>query len=207
MSFYPCFISFRHYGDEISDSFVRQFEECLSAELVPLIGSRPFIDYNRMSPGYSLSQSIQQALCQSACMIIIWSPQYLTEDHIWCAMEFYAMLELEKRRLQNLPQTERAKKLIIPVIYRGSKFYPSSLDDTLYLNFEKFTLYNSEMIKNEFFADKIKDLAEYIFERIEAFKTHGYTPWGDCADFNLPSRTDSIEFIKKNKVRNPKFPF
>jgi TIR domain len=207
MKFYPCFISFRHYGDDISESFIRQFEKCLSAELIPLVGKKPFVDFNRLSPGYSLSQNIKDALCQSACMIVIWSPQYFTEDHLWCAMEFKAMMELEQKRLKLLPQSERGKKLIIPVIYRGSKYYPLQLEDTLYLNFEKFALYDSEMIKNDFFADRIRDLAEYIYERVTAFKASGNQPWGDCGSFNLPSKNEAKQFIKKFNLNNQGFPF
>lgn len=207
MPFYPCFISFRHYGDDISESFIKQFEKCLTAELIPLVGEKPFIDFNRLSPGYSLSHSLQEAICQSACMIIIWSPQYLSQEHPWCAMEFKAMMDLEEKRLAMLPYGERGKKLIIPVIYRGSKYYPNQLKDTLFLNFEKFTLYNQEMIKNDFFAEKIRELAEYIYERIEIFKTHKFHPWGDCQDFNLPSQDETFQFIKSNNVKRQEFPF
>lgn len=207
MAFYPCFISFRHFGDSISEAFIRQFEECLTAELLPLVGEKPFIDFTRMGPGYSISASVAKALCESACMVVIWSPQYFSEEHFWCAMEFKAMMRIEKERLDMLPKDQRNKKLIIPVIYRGSKQYPRQVDDTLYLNFEKFALYSTEMIKNPFFADSIQKLAQYINERVAAFKNNDIRPWGNCDQFNLPSLEETVKYIKEVGLQIQNFPF
>jgi len=206
MAYNPCFISFRHFGDKISDAFIQQFEECLTAELKPLIGKTPFIDHKRMHPGYSLNATIAQELCQSVCMVVIWTPQYFNEEHIWCATEFKAMQGLEAQRLLLLPKEERNKRLIIPVIYRGSKYYPDDLSDTLYLNFEKFTLHETEMIKNGFYANEIKNVAEYIHDRILAFKKISISPWGKCEDFILPNKEETLAFLQE-KNTTQKFPF
>lgn len=199
MIYYPCFISFRHFDDEISVEFIKQFEKCLTGYLNPLVGQKPFIDYNRMAPGYDLKPAITDALCQSACMLVIWSPKYFDTEHVWCAKEFIAMTELEANRLRLLPQEERIKKLIIPVIYRGSKYYPRTLaDGTLYLNFEKFGLYEPEMIKNQKFAEEIEKLAEYIYERLKAFerlKTNN--PIGRCPELTLRSDSEALQYIEK----------
>ena len=205
MPFHPCFISFRHFDSELSERFVRQFEQCLSAELEPLTGKKPFIDFLRMQPGYSLNASVAAAVCQSTCMIVIWSPQYFSEDHLWCTREFTAMLALENARLQLLPPNERNKKLIIPVIFRGSKHYPFNLSDTLYLNFEKFSHSKKQMSRNERFSEEIRKLAEYIHERIIAFENSNVAPWGDCDKFALPDVDEARTYIKNN-LRSNSFP-
>ncbi|HTE10741.1 MAG TPA: toll/interleukin-1 receptor domain-containing protein [Chitinophagaceae bacterium] len=197
MAFYPCFISFRHFDDEISEAFIKQFVDCLNGYLTPLVGVGPFIDYKRMQAGYKLSPAIADAICNSACMIVIWTPQYFTSEHIWCAMEYKAMIDLEKKRLSLLPGGEQFKGLIIPVIYRGSKYYPSKLaDQEIYLNFEKFGLYEEVMMKNKKFAEEIEKLADYIADRIDAFRRNNQNPWGSCNGFQLPSENDTKQFIQ-----------
>ncbi|SRR5260221_7629025 len=210
MSYYPCFISFRHFGDAISEAFIKQFFECLKGYLNPLVGKEPFIDFERMQPGYSLKPAIADALCKSACMIVIWSPQYFNEEQIWCAMEYKAMKELEKKRLGLLPNTENYKKLIIPVIYRGSKYYPSNLSqETLYLNLEKFALYEPPMAENKNFAAEIEKLANYIYERIAVLKTLNNNQFGNCGDFGLPTNADTLQFIQRlnQNIDEQEFPF
>lgn len=209
MASYPCFISFRHFGDPISEAFVTQFFDSLKAYLNPLIGKAPFIDFDRMKAGYGLKPALADAICNSVCMIVIWSPQYFNEEHIWCTMEYKAMMDLEKKRLAMLPQNQQYKKLIIPVIYKGSKYYPEELsEETLYLNFEKFALFETEMIKNKNFATEIEKLAEYIYERITEFQDNGINPFGNCNQFTLPSKQDAIDFIRTDlKKPQHEFPF
>ena len=144
-------------------------------------------------------------------MIVIWSPQYFNDEHIWCAMEYKAMIDLETKRLAQLPYDERFKKLIIPVIYRGSKYYPSELsEETLYLNFEKFALYEPEMIKNKNFANDVEKLANYIFDRVSILNRLQENPFGKCNEFNLPSKADALQYIQNiNSVKtsSQEFPF
>lgn len=209
--YYPCFISFRHFGDVLSTEFIHQFLDCLKGYLRPLIDLDPFIDFDRMQPGYRLKPSIADALCKSACMVVIWSPQYFSDEHIWCAMEYKAMTELQNERLKLLPAAERSKNLIIPVIYKGSKYYPQALlDNELYLNFEKFALYETTMIRNKQFADEVEKLANYIYERIRCFKMTAHNPWGHCEEFSLPSKEDTLQFIESLNsphLSTPAFPF
>jgi len=211
MNYYPCFISFRHFDDAISEAFINQFVDCLKGYLNPLVGKDPFVDFKRMEPGYSLQPALANALCNSACMVVIWSPQYFNEEHLWCAMEYKAMIELEKKRLSLLPAHEQFKKLIIPVIYKGSKYYPADLEDsTLYLNLEKFSLYETEMIKNKNFATEIERLANYIYDRIRVFNKITPAPWGNCGQFQLPSKQDAIDFVQNMNIENDNgdaFPF
>lgn len=207
MRFYPCFISFRHFGDRISEAFIKQFCECLSAELLPLTGQQPFIDSKRLQAGHSLKDEIADAICKSACMIVIWTPQYFNEEYLWCTMEYKAMKDLEEKRLEQLPFSEKSKRIIIPVIYRGSIFYPEKLKDIMYLNFENFTLYEAEMIQNKVYASEIKRLAEYITDRIKTFETKNIRYWRDCNNFSLPTETEAKDYVNKVSSNTQDFPF
>ena len=208
MSTYPCFISFRHYKGENADSFIKQFVECLNGFLDPLCGES-FIDYLRMQPGYDLNPSIASALCQSACMVVIWTPRYFDEEHPWCAKEYKAMLALEKQRLEYLPIDQRMQRLIIPVIFSGKNSYPASLrDGIIYYDFSDFMLYEKRMSRNRKFADKIRELANYIFERLQTLKNINQGSWFDCNGVNFSNDEEIFNFIKNLKgmdVEN--FPF
>lgn len=207
MAFYPCFISFRHFDDELAEEFVNQFHKSLTASLNPYFGAEPFIDFKRIKPGYQIDPTIADAICNSACMIMIWSPQYFNEDHLWCTMEYKAMIELEETRRNQLPLEYRNRRLIIPVIYKGSKFLPTNLKGTHVLNFEKFALYESDMLRNKNYIPLIEELAAYIFELFEAFKQQGCQPWGNCNGFQLPSVQDTKMFLQRLTNNTNTFPF
>src|SRR4030095_12354568 len=101
----------------------------------------PFYDKSRIQGGQYIEPVIADAICKSVCMVAIYSPQYLNEEYTYCARELMAMQLLEHKRLNLLPVTERANGLIIPIIYRGAKYFPKEkFGGVHYYNFEKYNL-------------------------------------------------------------------
>ncbi|MBI3302336.1 MAG: hypothetical protein HYZ72_09725 [Deltaproteobacteria bacterium] len=48
------------------------------------------------------NKKIEKALCESVCMIVVFTPTYFSGTHFYCVREYKAMVELEKRRLGSL---------------------------------------------------------------------------------------------------------
>ena len=86
-----------------------------------------FIDTGRLQPGYKYNEMLAQAICQSVCMVVVYSPKY--ERHEYCVREYEAMVKLEGARRQLLGSAGMGQGFIIPVILRGSDNIPQRIRD------------------------------------------------------------------------------
>jgi hypothetical protein len=91
---YDVFLSYAHVdnlpavGDRWVDRFKKQLEAELRAELAVCLGEQRFVvwqDVERLKPGFSLSQSIREALGKTAVVISLYSPGYIGSGY--CADE------------------------------------------------------------------------------------------------------------------------
>jgi len=185
-----CFISFRNGTRELTRRFVRELHDGLSAELETQLGRGIgiFLDQERLQGGDFFNEIIAQDLCDSSCLVLVYTPSYFDLDHTYCAREYKAMLEMESRRFELLDGADqRLHGLIIPVIFRGT--VPAEIGDVRHCyDFSDFLLAEGTMTKHRRYAPKLREIAEYIAERhrvISALENR------NCADYRLPS-TDSI---------------
>src|SRR3954447_18759174 len=97
---YSCFISYCHGQEELMKGFMDQLKRALKAELEPLLDEEVYIDDERLKPGSLYNEALASAICESICMIVVYSPRY--ERHEYCRREFAAMESLEQPRKQML---------------------------------------------------------------------------------------------------------
>jgi TIR domain len=179
---YSCFISYSHGEEDLVRGFVEQFKAALRGELEVLIDRPAFIDED-IRVGDFWEARLATALCQTVCMVVIYTPVY--ERKPFCAREFEAMERLEQRRRALIPGAPQLG-LIIPVVLRGFKQLPGRIGPRQALDFSHFTLADRQMKKNPGFAPKIREVAERIHEHFQALEALEAQACEDCASFTLP---------------------
>jgi hypothetical protein len=200
---YACFISHRHGQFEIMKSFIKDFYLALSAELDLLLEKKVFLDQERLKGGYFYNQALATALCESACMIMVFTPRYFSMENSYCAREYKAMEDLEKARLPLLgPSNGKLKGLIIPVVLRSVDSLPAEIKDhRQYHDFSKFTLSERKMMRNPRYEPKIKEIAQYIDERYKCLMAVSDQLPSDCKAFSFPTEDEISAWL--GEVTNP----
>src|SRR5712692_1221351 len=85
--FYDVFLSYAHVDNEGSDRWVSRFKAELEHQLQVKLGAwgdrraTVWLDENRMKPGYSIGETIKQALAGSAAVVSLYSPNYLASGY------------------------------------------------------------------------------------------------------------------------------
>jgi hypothetical protein len=208
---YSCFISFRH-GDALLQGMVEQLEEALKIELQTLTAKPVYID-SQVKVGDFYNQALAIALCQSACMVMVYVPTYFDESKTYCAREYKAMLSLEQERLQFLSQRIgqtiaplSSQGLIFPVVFRGLDALPAEIKNyRAYYDFTSFSLGSRRISKNPRFNLQITRMADAIASRCKDLETLPETSFDRCDQFALPDETEVVDWIKTVK-RPPHFP-
>src|SRR5688572_10736409 len=96
---HACFISYPHpkqgkQFEKIIDQLIAALEDYLGF----FIGEKVYIDKERLRPGYNYNEALSKAICESACMIVVFTSLYASSDY--CLREFFAMEQIEKIRKQ-----------------------------------------------------------------------------------------------------------
>jgi hypothetical protein len=164
---YACFISYRQSVGVTLSELIEQFLTALGGELDPLVGAgRIFRDKEELKPGVFFEEKIAKAIHQSVCMIMVYTPTYFDKHHTYCAREFKTMEKIESERLKLLPKSHNDNGLIIPVIFRGSIYFPQEIKiKRQCFNFEDPSLYHRRMNRHPYYAPKIREIADYIADR------------------------------------------
>lgn len=190
---YGCFISYVHARHPLMKEFVDGLAQALESELEPMIGpGRVYIDRERLKPGYRFDPALAQGLCASACMIVVYVPQYV--KHEYCLREFRAMQLLEEERRAALNgKLESHQGMIIPVILRGD---PGDLlgdvtPQPQYLNFKKFSTATANILRLPSYIDQITKVADYITEIYGL----GDGLSNDCGGFEIPPLSGPVPVV------------
>jgi len=129
-------------------------------------------------------------------MIALFTPVYFNEQHTTCAREYFAMQQLEQKRLQTLPISDRSKGLIIPIVLRGEERLPAEIKATRqYYNFEKYALCDLRR-NNKAYRTELVKIAQYVFERYQAFYHLGIDLCKDCLKFKLPTNEEIKPWLR-----------
>ena len=189
-----CFISYPHGQENVLVPIVNDFVDGLKREIGAL-DRRPLWFDQVLTGGRRIDDAIGSGLCKSACMIMLYTPLYFDEEHVYCARELKAMQELEEERLRTLQ--DKSFGLIIPVILRGEKRFPEAMKKGKFYDFTKF-LFNSPSDKiREKYAAQIAEIAAYIIERCDALEAAEKDPAHNCDAYPLPSIEAAKEFVEK----------
>lgn len=200
---YSCFISYRAIRQPLAERFLRDFYEGLSSELAPLLDAEPFIDWERLQAGDQFSEHVARAICQSACMIVVYTPNYFSAVHTLTTREYVAMELLEERRSAELPGKKNAG-LIIPVILRRAHNLPPRLSERPLYDFSSFLLSERSMTRNRAYRQLLRSIAERVAEL--NVKAADWPPHAlDCGSFTLPTEDEIRPYLDEFAVA-AKFP-
>jgi hypothetical protein len=205
---YSCFISYRHGTSPLAERIVEDLSSALQGELELYTSKRLFVDKSRLKGGDMFVDQLALALCQSACMLMIFTPTYFDAQSPFCAREFLGMEAIERKRLGEIQRLlNRKAGLIIPVVFRGERSLPSEIRDRRnFHNFDSFLLSDIEMGRHPGYSARIKQIAEEIFEICEAMDRLDCDPCDGCENFTLPNERDVINWLRGLKATRISFP-
>ena len=192
---YCCFISYPHGQDDVLVPFVKELVDGLHREIGAQTRKRVWFDHDFLQGGSRIDQEIGPDICKSVCMILVYTPLYFDTEHVYCARELKAMQDLEEKRLQVLK--DKGKGLIIPIVLRGEKRFPSALSQQRL--FYKFTdiQFNNPVEKIQVkYAQEIKEIADYIVDRCFSLEEVADKLPHDCDTFSLPSYDEAKKFVE-----------
>ncbi len=170
-------------------AFASQIVDALSDELSMLLDdykSLPiFKDDRSIEVGDKIHPAIAEALCKSVCVILIYTPNYLSEEKPYCASELEAVLRLEKERIAKLSEASAKTGLLITIILRGDRNeLPQLLKDRDNEDFSAFALHTTEIRRNKKFSPQIQQIAKKIKSHCGLFdKAQSWC--GDCEKFKM----------------------
>lgn len=201
---YSCFISYRHSQDDITQALASS----LKTELSRWLDMEVFVDKGRLTGGDFFNNELAKALCESVCLIVVYTPTYFSRKNSYCAREYKAMETLEEQRLHTLGLPKNKQHgLIIPIIYRGDKKLPENIKATRqYHLFESFQISGRDNLENPEYAEKIKEIAEYIEERCEELQIVADDICACCDTLSFPSEDDISDWLETMLPPKPKLP-
>jgi TIR domain len=188
---YSCFISHCHGYGNLMKSFIKELKNALRDHIDPYLLQDVSTDEERLVLGYKYNDKLAKALCQSICMIVVYSPKF--EKHSYCLREYAAMEILERRRLRKMAHTfPKEMGMIIPILFRGKKDdIPKRIRDHIhYCDFTGYSLASTKISKNTDYDKRIEGIAEYIHELHKQFELSGKNLCEDCNSFKLPSEKE-----------------
>jgi hypothetical protein len=196
MSFaHACFISYVRPRHDLNTGFIGQLSAALKAELEPWMDEDVYIDEEGVGPGDEHNERLARAICESVCMIVVWSPKY--ERHDYCLREFQAMTRLQGERRKLLGQAAHGHNFIIPVILRGRVYLPDYIKEYVdYCDFSSFTLAETDISRNPGYIKEIRRIAERIYERYRLFRDANLDVCTNCGNERLPQASGVVSWTQ-----------
>jgi hypothetical protein len=196
---HSCFISYRAGNRQRDNPYLFAVTEGLrthlSAELELLLEedvNEVYVDSSRLQGGDFFNRTLERALCESVCMIALFTPTYFSVSHSYCAREFKAMLDLEAMRFSRLKvQRSPERGLIIPIVLRREDRLPRFIrEERHFYNFEAFLQNDLAVDKPREYFNDIRRIAEYIAERYWELSALPNDPCPGCDDFRFSTHTE-----------------
>ena len=180
-------------------SFVEDLYEAISNELEPLTDLPVYKDDLRLQGGDFYNQELARSLCESVCMLMVFTPTYFNVKNTYCTREYMAMKDLESKRIQLLDH----HGLIIPIVLRGFNELPDEIKrQRQVIRFEQYALTEPKLSRDPRFHPEIKRVAEYIAARCRELKNIQI----DCEEFQIPTHEQSEEAANILSGEIPPFP-
>lgn len=202
---YGCFISYVHADGAFYPKFMASLEVVVRAVAEIFFPDNAiWIDRKRLTPGDSLETSIAHALCQSACVLVVYVPRYTASE--WCLRELATALAIEQERRAILGDNLEADRgLVIPLVLRKlePEGLPAEIQSRVWADFSKLSLHEPDLTQSREYVDQIEGLVRHIYRVYKLMQTAEEDGLNFC-DGNVchlrpPLRVPSI--------RPPRFPF
>jgi len=180
---YGCFFSYAHGRHELMQRFKTTLADALRCYLEPYFDNEDelFVDVEQLGGGDDLDRKIARAMCESVCMVLIYTPKY--EAHAYTRREYAAMrqLEAERSKWYSLPS-----RLIIPVIMtQHPDGLPPQITDSFYVDFSRYTMATADLKSNPDFLPDIDRMVKRIVTHYH-YQKKCMPPGYDCNQFVLP---------------------
>jgi len=190
---HACFVSYVHGQHDLVNSFITQLTTALSNELEAWLDEQIYIDRDRLEPGDKHETRLAQAICESICLLVVYSPRY--ERHEYCMREFAAMQRVEARRLALLGPAAQGRGFIIPILLRGGDRVPKEIREHIhFVDFSRFTLATPDIARNPDYIEPVARIAKVIFEHAEAFRERALDPCAACTEFRLADHAEVADW-------------
>lgn len=147
-----------------------------------------YFDDKRLVPGYQYDEKLADAICRSACMVIVYWPAYLESDY--CRKEIEAMLDIEKKRRQLLGTELHGCRLFIPIILRGNldELPEGVRKDCQYLDYKaQATKPDFNMGDDDKMSEELYRVARYIKDLCDKMKNASDALFGKCQQYIFPA--------------------
>jgi hypothetical protein len=212
---YSCFISYRRKPSVMK--FVEQLSYALDRELSILLNNKPvfldieqmdldsslnnkhvFLDIEQMDSGSSLEKVIGKAIRRSACYIVVYTPNYISEEEPYSAAEFFTILAHERARVRWMTHPEQG--LIFPIVLRGRDRMPEVLKTRQYLDFSSFISTGTSLSRHPFFAKQVVQLAEEIartYRELELALPENYQDQAKHITLMKPDDPEVTQFVQQ----------
>lgn len=190
---HACFVSYRHPESSGSreEKIIRHVVRAITDHVeVYTHDHKVFVDKARLVAGYEYDKTLAEAICRSACMVIVYWPSYLESDY--CLSEIATMLRIERRRRKLLgPQLQKCR-LLIPIVLHGD--YEELPNDVRkgchYLDYRAQATRPNFNIGNDLrMSAALYDVAKYIKSLCEKMKQSRELLFGGCDKATLESGT------------------
>jgi hypothetical protein len=194
-TFHACFISYRHPCDagNREAKIIEQVIKAISDHIQMYTHEhKVFFDKQRLVPGYQYDERLAEAICRSACMVIVYWPAYL--ESAYCRKEMEAMLEIERRRRAVLGDALHGCRLFIPFILRGDcDHLPAEIrEGCQYLDYKKqATNPNVNLGDDEDTSERLYNIAEYIKSLCDKMRPNSQKLFENCKQYGFPTASSS----------------
>ena len=203
---HSCFISYRHGRGVYAKRAIDDFLEALESRLEQYLDGKIYIDREELRAGVIYPSALAKALCESACLVVIYWPTYFSEQHTYCTREFMAMEALETQRITSIKEMkEKNLGLIIPVVFTAASRVPGKIAESRYYqDFTGYRLGGPKLYEHPQFEDKIIEIAGYITECYDILDSSAEDICGDCGSFELPTKEEALVWLDTNAIRRRK---
>jgi hypothetical protein len=201
---YGCFISYARGHHELLKTVETQLRTAILNELDAYFPQNEcaFMDTEGIYAGDDWEKRIAKALCQSVCMIVVYSPRYSRSEP--CRREFLAMerIEVERRKLLGA-KLDNASGLIFPFLFRSEDTLPKPLQRRQYIDISNVTLASPQLPMNDQFAQRIKDIGRQVNRVYEELDRKGLPKEEQCNAFELPSAVEARPWSDDVSIAQP----
>lgn len=184
---YSCFISYLHPRDEWTLTVTKQVIKAVRNALGFYTKAPLYLDEERLQPSYNHNELLAEAICESACMVVLYYPAYRDSDY--CQRELLAMKAIEDRRRKLLGRQLHGKRMFAPILIRGTRQQLPDFvrEGCLALDYSRQALTRQDISDDSEVREQLFGLAEAISETWDLLRREPTLGTLDCKQARMPA--------------------